>query len=410
MKYKQIKISDYHYNLPVEKIAQKPLPERDLSKLLIYKNDEIIDEQYIKIHQHIPKESLLIYNDTKVVEARIKFQKPSGGFIEIFCLEPHDIYSDITSAMLTTQKVIWKCLVGGAKKWKENYLVKNIENNHHKLELTAKKLEQLNDYFLIEFSWNSDKICFSEILHAMGQIPLPPYMKRDATIEDTVRYQTIYAKNDGSVAAPTAGLHFTQTIYDNLKKKNIRTEYITLHVGAGTFMPVKSEIIENHIMHSEYFQVSISTIKNIIHHLNKNIIPVGTTSLRTIESLYWLGVKVILNPEIVMEDLIVQQWDPYQIHSNNISAKDALTQLILYLEKNNLIEIISKTKLLITEHYDLKIANAIITNFHQPQSTLLLLISAFVKNKWRDIYQHALQNNYRFLSYGDGCLFWKQIS
>lgn len=407
MKVQHIKTTHFNYHLPHNKIAQKPLLERDKSKLLVFKNDKIKDDYYYNISNNLPEESILIFNDTKVIEARIKFEKSSGSIIEIFCLEPISSYADITSAMSTKEKVIWKCLIGGAKQWKESYLQKEIKNNYDSITLYAKKILQEKDYYLIEFSWSNKDLCFSEILHLAGQIPLPPYMKREATSEDAIRYQTIYAKHNGSVAAPTAGLHFTKNIYEKLEQKNIQSAYLTLHVGAGTFMPVKSETLEGHTMHSEFIDVAISTIEFLHKNIHKNIIPVGTTSLRTIESLYWLGVKVILNPNINIQDLEILQWDAYTISTKNISVKNSLEQLIQYLNRNNLNRIITKTQLLITEFYDLKIATAIITNFHQPQSTLLLLITAFVKEKWKDIYAHALENDYRFLSYGDGCLLWK---
>lgn len=407
MKVQQIHTSEYNYNLPLNKIAQKPLQERDQSKLLIYNKGMIKDDFYNNLDTYIPAESVLIFNNTKVVEARIKFEKLSGSIIEIFCLEPNSEVQDISTAMLTKEKVQWKCLVGAAKKWKVPFLQKIVTNNQELITLFAKKIKQEKDYYIIEFSWSEKELSFSEILHLAGQIPLPPYMKRDATSEDAIRYQTIYAKHDGSVAAPTAGLHFTKNIYEKLKDKNIHSEFVTLHVGAGTFMPVKSETLEGHTMHSEFIDVTISTIEYLINNIHKKIIPVGTTSLRTIETLYWLGVKIILNPEISIKDLEIYQWDAYTLSTENISVTQSLNQLIQYLNRNNLDRIITKTQLLITEFYDLKIANAIITNFHQPQSTLLLLITAFVKEKWKDIYDHALENNYRFLSYGDGCLLWK---
>ena len=285
-------IKDFTYSLPEERIAKYPLSERDASKLLIYKQGNITEEIYRNIADHIPGDTLLVFNDTRVVEARLLFQKPTGGIIEIFCLEPHPQYPDITTAMLQQEKVLWHCLIGGASKWKRGQLLeKKIKHNLTDLILNARYIEKTGDSFVVELSWNVPSLSFAEVLHLFGAIPLPPYIKREAETRDAERYQTVYAHHDGSVAAPTAGLHFTQTIFEKLKAKNIQKGFVTLHVGAGTFKPVKTEVMHDHEMHAEYFTVSRSFIKNLIAHLDKNIIAVGTTSLRTLESLYWLGVK-----------------------------------------------------------------------------------------------------------------------
>ena len=377
---KRLLIKDFIYNLPAERIAKYPLPNRDESKLLIY---------------------------TKVIEPRLLFQTNTGSIIELFCLEPGDMYADITTAMLQKEKVIWKCLVGGAKKWKEEILVLNIETKEKRIELSATKIEKLNDYFLIQFSWNDDALSFAEVLHFAGSVPLPPYLNRIAEETDKERYQTIYAKYDGSVAAPTAGLHFTERLFEQLDEKNIQHDFVTLHVGAGTFKPVKSETMQEHEMHTEFIEVRKELIENLLLNLNGNIIAVGTTSLRTMESLYWLGVKTIIDPVILSEQLSLQQWDAYDLTDEDISAENALKSLLHWMEKNNCATLFTKTQIIIAPGYDLKIADALITNFHQPQSTLLLLVAALVFSDWRKMYDYALANNFRFLSYGDGSLIWK---
>ncbi len=404
---KRLLIKDFIYNLPAERIAKYPLPNRDESKLLIYKNGAITEDIYCNLTAYIPSSSLLVFNNTKVVEARLLFQKNTGSIIELFCLEPGDMYADITTAMLQKEKVIWKCLVGGAKKWKEEILVLNIETKEKRIELSATKIEKLNDYFLIQFSWNDDALSFAEVLHFAGSVPLPPYLNRIAEETDKERYQTIYAKYDGSVAAPTAGLHFTERLFEQLDEKNIQHDFVTLHVGAGTFKPVKSETMQEHEMHTEFIEVRKELIENLLLNLNGNIIAVGTTSLRTMESLYWLGVKTIIDPVILSEQLSLQQWDAYDLTDEDISAENALKSLLHWMEKNNCATLFTKTQIIIAPGYDLKIADALITNFHQPQSTLLLLVAALVFSDWRKMYDYALANNFRFLSYGDGSLIWK---
>ena len=400
---KNISIQDFNYDLPQEKIAVYPLENRDQSKLLIYQNEHITELKYVSIDEEIPAESILFLNNSKVVEARLLFTKNTGTSIEIFCLEPSEIYADITSAMLQKQHVKWKCLVGGAKKWKEEFLTKKIQHN---CTLLAKIFERKNDYFIIEFSWSLVDLSFAEVLHLSGEIPLPPYLNRAVEEKDKTTYQTVYAKHDGSVAAPTAGLHFTQSIFKKLEKKNIKTSFLTLHVGAGTFKPVKTDTMENHEMHHEFFEINIEAIESIVNNLNNNIIAVGTTSLRTIETLYWMGIKANLKSiNCTIYDIEIQQWDPYNL-PQNISAEEALKQLIFWMKKNNIVKLIAKTQIIIAPGYKLKIVNGLITNFHQPKSTLLLLVAAIVKNNWRKIYDFALQNNYRFLSYGDGSLLW----
>lgn len=401
-------IKDYTYELPEERIAKYPLPQRDESKLLIYKNGKIEENNYYNLDKYIPSNSLVVFNSTKVVEARLIFQKSSGSVIELFCLEPNDEYPDITTAMMQKRKVLWKCLVGGAKKWKDEPLIKMIKNDSNEIELTARKIKKLTDDFLIELSWNDASLSFAEILHHTGSVPLPPYLHREAEETDKERYQTIYAQHEGSVAAPTAGLHFTERLFQKLEKKNIQREFGTLHVGAGTFKPVKTETISEHEMHAEFFEVQKDFIENLLYHLDKNIIVVGTTSLRTIESLYWLGVKTIFQSEISQHDLQLQQWEVYNIDTSDISPEQALQSLLQWMNENQTEMLVTKTQIIIVPGYELKIANALITNFHQPQSTLLLLVASIVGDNWKKIYNYALENNFRFLSYGDGSLIWKK--
>lgn len=404
---KHLSILDYSYQLPEEKIAKFPVQPRDRSKLLVYKNDTIQEDFYYNLHHYIPENSLLVFNNTKVVEARILFEKTTGSTIEIFCLEPDEQYSDITTAMLQTEKVFWKCLVGGAKKWKEDFLVKKVKVNNQYIELKATMVAKKNDYFLIEFLWNNNQLSFAELLHLFGIIPLPPYIKRALTASDKETYQTIYAKHDGSVAAPTAGLHFTENLMDNLKSKKIIPAYVTLHVGAGTFKPVKALTMQEHEMHTEFIDVSKELIEQLLQYTDKKIIATGTTTLRTLESLYWMGVKLIANPENnAIENIAVQQWDAYEL-PQNIAKQEALNCLLQFMIANKLNRILTKTQIIIAPNYSLKVADALITNFHQPQSTLLLLVAAVAGNNWKKIYDYALENNFRFLSYGDGSLIWK---
>ena len=403
---KNLSIADFTYDLPEDRIAKYPLAERDASKLLIYQDGDITEDQYRQLPSHLPANSLLVFNNTKVVEARLLFQKASGGVIEIFCLEPHEQYADITTAMQQKGKVWWHCLVGGASKWKSGQLLeKNISDN---IRLEAKCMDKKTGSFLIEISWSDQSMSFAELLHLAGAIPLPPYIKRAADETDKNRYQTIYAKQDGSVAAPTAGLHFTPAVLKALEQKNILTAFVTLHVGAGTFKPVKSEQMADHEMHAEWIDVDRHFIANLKDQLDKNIIAVGTTSLRTLESLYWLGLKC-MHPgynETAPETVSISQWDPYDLQSEQLPASIALGQLLAWMEKNKLEKLITKTQILIAPGYTFRIVKGLITNFHQPQSTLLLLVAALVGNNWKKIYHHALQNNYRFLSYGDGSLLW----
>ncbi len=407
MNPREIKIADYTYDLPLDRIAIYPLEERDSSKLLIYKNGLINQGIYKNIASYIPENSLLIFNNTKVIEARILFQKSEQKPIEIFCLEPTERI-DITNAMLKKNVVKWNCLIGGAARWKLGLLEKDIFNNGIKFKLTCEKIEKKDNYFIVEFKWDDPNLCFAEVLHFAGIIPLPPYLNRAANEKDYERYQTIYAENIGSVAAPTAGLHFTTEVLESLKLKNIQKNFVTLHVGSGTFKPVKSETLNDHEMHSEWINVGKELIENLVKQNNEPIIAIGTTSLRTIESLYWMGLKTYNNINITIKDIEIQQWDAYEITNNSISKNEALNSLLNWMKLNNLEQIIVPTQIIITPGYILKVAHAIVTNFHQPNSTLLLLIAAIIGDDWRTVYNYAINNDYRFLSYGDGSLLWKK--
>ena len=398
----KIRIDDYSYPLPNEKIAIYPLDKRSDSKLLIFKNGNIQESVFHKLSEQLPENAHIIFNNSKVVAARLQFKKETGGLIEIFCLSPDEQYKDVTTAFLQKKQVNWWCLVGGAAKWKSDT---KIQLHHGSYLITAQLLDKGNNGYLISFEWNAE-ISFAEILNIVGNIPLPPYIKRAATKKDEEQYQTVYAVEDGSVAAPTAGLHFTDDVLSNLKNKNILESFVTLHVGAGTFMPVKSEEIGHHNMHTEIIEVEKTLIEDIIHSGHQPIIATGTTSLRTLESLYWIGVKFAKN-RITGTDVFLGQWEAYQLAQENISLTDALKNILIYLEKNNQSKLLAKTQIIIAPGYHFKVVDALITNFHQPNSTLLLLIAAFVGEDWKKIYDYALAHQYRFLSYGDSSLLWR---
>lgn len=396
---KNLQIQDYTYHLPEEKIALYPLEQRDASKLLIYKNGGITEDTYSNIHDHLPENSFLVFNNTKVINARLLFTKPTGGVIEIFLLEPYQ--SDYTTVLSSTKTCRWKCLIGGASKWKE----KKLELKQDGLTLIVEIKEKLTDAFVVQLDWDKP-VSFAELLQLAGNIPLPPYIKRSPESSDTNRYQTVFAQLDGSVAAPTAGLHFTENVFKNLESKKIKKEFVTLHVGAGTFKPVKVATMQQHDMHAEWIDVSAASIKNLLENLSNPIVATGTTSIRTIESLFWLGVKAFLNP--AAEKLELLQWEVYDepLCNTNLSASEALSALLSWMEKSNQSSLFTSTQILIAPGYSFKIAKALITNFHQPQSTLLLLVAAAIGNNWKAVYNYALENKFRFLSYGDGSLLW----
>ena len=400
---KTISIENFNYPLTEDRIAKYPLKKRDASKLLVYKDSSIKDVIYHQIPEYLPQNTHLIFNNTKVVQARLHFTNRNGRTIELFCLEPSTNEKDITIAMAQKGAVEWVCLVGGAKKWKEEFLTASIDHNNSPVELKVSKKNRSGANFTVKFEWDNLELSFSEILESIGKTPLPPYMKRDAEESDKNRYQTVFAEYDGSVAAPTSGLHFTEDLLNKIEKKGVSKSFVTLHVGAGTFKPVSADVLDEHDMHYEFIHVQKSFLENLVTQLDNPILPVGTTSMRTLESIYWLGLKCFHNPSISLEELKVHQWDPYN-SQNLITPLDAVNALIDFLTHNNMPELITKTQLMIAPSYSFKIANGLITNFHQPKSTLLLLVSALIGDDWKNVYQHALDNQYRFLSYGDGCL------
>jgi S-adenosylmethionine:tRNA ribosyltransferase-isomerase len=408
---KDLSINDFNYDLPDQRIAVFPLERRDESRLLIYKNKKISEDVYKNIADHLPEGSFLVFNDTKVIKARILFQKITGAVIEIFCLEPHEEIKDYAVVLQQNKSIRWKCMIGGAGKWKQTFLEKSFSIGEEKIILKAKLIEKLIDAYVVELSWNPGNYSFAEIIEHAGETPLPPYIKRKAVESDSERYQSIYSLHEGSVAAPTAGLHFTEQIFSSLLKKNIDKGFVTLHVGAGTFKPVKSAKMEQHEMHAEWIDVSMDFIELLIRNLDQGIFCVGTTSIRTIESLYWMGLKTFINLEINFEDLQIKQWDPYEadLQTNSCSAVAALKALIIYLKSQNVEKLFIQTQIIIAPGYEFKIAKGMITNFHQPKSTLLLLVAAMIGENWKDIYQYALTHDFRFLSYGDGCLIYKEV-
>jgi S-adenosylmethionine:tRNA ribosyltransferase-isomerase len=400
----KIFIRDYNYPLPRKRIAEFPLDERDVSRLLVYREGEIQDDKFLNVNEHLPTGSTLILNNTRVIEARVLFKKLTSSVIEIFCLEPHR--QTVEQSLASHTKTEWHCLIGGASKWKTGQLLEKVLSIGNKtVQLQAKYIFKLTDSFIIEFSWDTDH-SFAEILHAAGAIPLPPYIKREAVEQDKERYQTIFSKEEGSVAAPTAALHFTKRVFQKLADRQIDVQYITLHVGAGTFKPVKTETVGEHEMHKEPFTISIDVLRRILS--SKNIIAVGTTSMRTIESIYWLGV-MLLNG-LIADDWSLQQWEAYELAKKypNVSVADSLNAIAHWMDENEQSALHCNTSLIIVPGYDFKIPVGLITNFHQPQSTLLLLVSAFIGEDWRKVYQHALGNDYRFLSYGDSSLLWRR--
>lgn len=407
---KNLSIDHYNYDLPNDRIAFYPLEKRDESKLLIYKNEKIKEDVYKNIAHHLPEKSFLVFNDTKVIKARFLLQKPSGAFIEIFCLEPYEEVNDYAIVLQKKEKIKWKCMIGGASKWKEKFLEKNIVIDDKKIKLRAFLIEKLGDAYIVELSWSPGAYSFAEIMEHAGDTPLPPYIKRKAEETDATRYQTIYSKYEGSVAAPTAGLHFTPGIFSSLKEKNIETGFVTLHVGAGTFKPVKSATMEGHVMHAEWIDVSTSFIEQLLNNIENEIICVGTTSVRTVESLYWMGLKAKLNLSITTDNLAIKQWEIYkdELVENICTTKEALISLLESLKKQNTNRLLIQTQIIIAPGYQFKIIKGVLTNFHQPKSTLLLLVAALAGEKWKTIYDYALENDFRFLSYGDGCLIFNE--
>lgn len=401
-----LRIKDYDYELPPERIAQFPLAKRDASKLLIYNQGHISEDVFSEIYRYIPANGLMVFNNTRVIRARLLFKKSTGGQIEIFCLEPLSPSLELQSAFHQQTGSTWKCLVGNLKRWRSGTLVLERICNGFVHQIFADLIGDLGDgCFEIAFRWDPPEKTFSEILELTGMIPLPPYIDRPAETSDNDRYQTIYAAHEGSVAAPTAGLHFTDQLLERLHSKGVVSENVTLHVGLGTFRPVVAGHIRDHVMHHEKIVVAKTTIEHILATLGKPVFAIGTTSARTLESLYWLGARVIrtgagFHPA-------VSQWAPYhQNHAEGITTEQALEALISYLTKNHLEEYSGETQLIIVPGYRYKLLSGLITNFHIPQSTLLLLVAAMIGENWRTTYEYALQNGFRFLSYGDSCLFF----
>ncbi len=396
-----IDIKDYFYGLPDSRIAKKPLGKRDQSKLLLYSKGEITSLPFSKITDILPKNCLLVRNNTRVIQARLNFRKKTGANIEIFCLEPITPKSyELNFA--ACGPVEWICMIGNAKKWKSGPLEQEIKTSEGKIILKALMVEQIANQFLIKFEWNNENISFADILESAGSTPIPPYLNRKAKEEDKQWYQTVYAQLNGSVAAPTAGLHFTDEVFGSLRDKGIKIEEVTLHVGAGTFRPVQSEKIADHQMHVEALIVSKSSIQNLISHLDTGITAIGTTSLRTLESLFWLGKKIIENTNL-NDNLNIEQWEPYQ-DNKEISSMKSLSAILSYMDKKNLKNLEFSTRLIIVPGYKFRLVKKLITNFHQPGSTLLLLVAAFIGEDWRSVYNYALENDFRFLSYGDSSI------
>lgn len=421
MDTKHIKISDYNYDLPDERIAKFPIAQRDHSKLLVYKHGEVSDDVFHHLPTYLPQGALMIFNNTKVIQARLHFRKETGALIEVFLMEPAEP-TDYELMFQTTGHCSWLCMIGNLKKWKEGSLMRDFEIKGNKLTLSAtmRRGDALGSEaqemvakgggtnYWVDFDWDNDKVSFAEILEAVGELPIPPYLNRKTEESDKTTYQTVYSKIKGSVAAPTAGLHFTDAVLKDLDAHGIDREEVTLHVGAGTFKPVKSLEIEGHQMHTEYIVVHRRSLEKLIKH-ECRVIAVGTTSVRTIESLYYMGVHLLKHPEANEDDLHVKQWDPYELSEDGnlvdgITPMQAIQAIIDYLDRNGLEALHSSTQIIIAPGYQYKIVKMLVTNFHQPQSTLLLLVSAFLKGDWKKVYDYALSHDFRFLSYGDSSL------
>ena len=401
---RHIRISEFNYPLPDERIAKFPLPVRDQSKLLLYRHGEVTEDIFTSLPDYLPANSLMIFNNTKVIQARLHFHKETGALIEVFCLEPVQP-NDYALNFQQTEHAAWLCMIGNLKKWKEGALKREITVKGKPLTLTAERGACPGTSHWVDFRWNNPEITFADILEVFGELPIPPYLNRETQESDKETYQTVYSKIKGSVAAPTAGLHFTPRVLDALREKGVALEELTLHVGAGTFKPVKSEEIEGHEMHTEYISVNRSTLEKLVAHEGKAI-AVGTTSVRTLESLYHIGVTLLHNPNATEEDLHVKQWQPYEtaLETAATPAVDALQAIIAYLDRHHMETLHSSTQIIIAPGYEYRIVKAMVTNFHQPQSTLLLLVSAFLHGDWRKIYDYALAHDFRFLSYGDSSL------
>lgn len=400
----QLAISDFNYPLPDEKIAKYPLPQRDQSKLLVWKGQQISDQHFYDLPDLLPAGSLLLFNNTRVIRARLMFEKETGARIEIFCLDPHHP-ADYQLSFQQTGECSWNCMVGNLKKWKEGKLTRTLDINGQTVVLSAEKISSNGKNNQIRFSWTPE-IEFARLIEQAGQLPIPPYLNRETEQSDLQSYQTVYSKIKGSVAAPTAGLHFTEEVFERLRARNFQTEELTLHVGAGTFQPVKSETIDGHEMHAEQLILTRQILERLLTHQGPRI-AVGTTTIRTLESIFWLGQQLVNDPEnFGRNGLKVSQWEPYQA-KNRVSLHESLQALLSWMKSKQLDQLAVSTQIIIMPGYKFAVIDGMLTNFHQPQSTLLLLIAAFLGDNWKTIYKHALQNNYRFLSYGDSNLYLK---
>jgi S-adenosylmethionine:tRNA ribosyltransferase-isomerase len=403
METKNIHITDYNYELPDERIAKFPLKERDHSKLLIYKHGEVSEDVFYHLPALLPQGALMVFNNTKVIQARMHFRKDTGALIEVFLLEPF-APADYEQMFQTTGHCSWLCIVGNMKKWKSGVLSRTFDVKGTSLTLSVERKGEKGTSQMIDFTWDADNISFAEILDAVGELPIPPYLNRKTEESDKTTYQTVYSKIKGSVAAPTAGLHFTPKVLADLDASGIDREEVTLHVGAGTFKPVKSNTIGEHEMHTEYICVHRQTLEKLLKH-GASAIAVGTTSVRTLESLYYIGLKLHTNPSLDESELHVMQWEPYNVRKDaEISATEALQCVLDFLDRNGLTTLHSNTQIIIAPGYEYKIVKMLVTNFHQPQSTLLLLVSAFLHGDWKKVYNYALAHDFRFLSYGDSSL------
>jgi S-adenosylmethionine:tRNA ribosyltransferase-isomerase len=405
---RQLSIQDFTYELPPSRIAPEPLPNRDQSRLLVYRGGQITDQRFLDLPTELPAGALLVFNDTKVVRARLFCQKPTGGVVELFCLEPVAPHRAVEPAMQQTGSCVWKCLVGNGKRWKSGPVQLSFMVDDESATLTAERVEAAGGYSLIRFSWEPAALPFAEVLRYAGHLPLPPYLNRDDTDVDAVRYQTVYAAHEGAVAAPTAGLHFSDAVLATLQQRGFHTARVTLHVGAGTFQPVKAEHMQGHAMHGEPFVVEAAVLRQLLAHTPRPVIAVGTTSLRTLESLYWLGAQLAQQPTPASgTELHVRQWQPYE-DAPPVALAEALEALLQYVESTGATFVRASTQLLIAPGYQFRVAQGLITNFHQPESTLLLLVAALIGPDWRRVYDHALAHEYRFLSYGDSSLLLPQ--
>lgn len=403
MDTKHIQIKDFNYNLPDERIAKFPLAKRDNSKLLLYRHGEVTQDVFHNIAQYLPKGALMVFNNTKVIQARLHFRKETGALIEVFLLEPY-MPADYEQMFQTTGHCSWLCMIGNLKKWKEGTLKRTFDVKGKEVTLVAERKEDVHKSYRVDFSWDASDVSWAELLDAVGELPIPPYLNRETQESDKTTYQTVYSKIKGSVAAPTAGLHFTPEVLADIDRHGIDREELTLHVGAGTFKPVKSEEIQDHEMHTEYICVHRQTLEKLIRHEAKAI-AVGTTSVRTLESLYYIGVKLEKTLDLSEEELHVCQWEPYEnAVAKPITPIKAIENILAYLDKHGLSALHASTQIIIAPGYEYNIVKMLVTNFHQPQSTLLLLVSAFVHGDWRKIYDYALAHDFRFLSYGDSSL------